>query len=36
MVDLAVRLDPTVEVFFLDTGFHFVETYVTAARLQRR
>jgi len=36
VVDLAVRLDPTVEVFFLDTGFHFVETYVTTARLQRR
>ena len=36
VVDLAVRLDPTVEVFFLDTGFHFVETYLTAARLERR
>ncbi|MDQ1515569.1 MAG: phosphoadenosine phosphosulfate reductase [Actinomycetota bacterium] len=36
VVDLAVRLDPTVEVFFLDTGFHFAETYRTAARLERR
>jgi len=36
VVDLAVRLDPTVEVFFLDTGFHFTETYLTAARLERR
>lgn len=36
VVDLAVRLDPSVEVFFLDTGFHFVETYRTAARLERR
>lgn len=36
VVDLAVRLDPGVEVFFLDTGFHFVETYRTAARLERR
>jgi phosphoadenosine phosphosulfate reductase len=36
VVDLAVRLDPTVEVFFLDTGLHFVETYATAARLERR
>jgi phosphoadenosine phosphosulfate reductase len=36
VVDLAVRLDPAVEVFFLDTGFHFAETYRTAARLKRR
>ncbi len=36
VVDLAVRLDPAVEVFFLDTGFHFAETYATAARLRRR
>jgi phosphoadenosine phosphosulfate reductase len=36
VVDLAVRLDPAVEVFFLDTGFHFPETYLTAARLERR
>jgi phosphoadenosine phosphosulfate reductase len=36
VVDLAVRLDPSVEVFFLDTGFHFAETYLTAARLERR
>ena len=36
MVDLAVRLDPAVEVFFLDTGLHFVETYLTAARRERR
>jgi phosphoadenosine phosphosulfate reductase len=36
VVDLAVRLDPAVEVFFLDTGLHFVETYLTAARLEQR
>jgi len=36
VVDLAVRLDPTVEVFFLDTGLHFVETYLTTARLEQR
>jgi phosphoadenosine phosphosulfate reductase len=36
VVDLAVRLDPAVEVFFLDTGFHFADTYATAARLRRR
>jgi phosphoadenosine phosphosulfate reductase len=33
-VDLAVRHDPTIEVFFLDTGFHFPETLETARRLQ--
>ena len=26
LVDLAVRVDPTIEVLFLDTGFHFPET----------
>jgi phosphoadenosine phosphosulfate reductase len=36
VVDLAVRLDPRVEVFFLDTGYHFGETYRTAARLEAR
>jgi phosphoadenosine phosphosulfate reductase len=36
VVDLAVRLDPAVEVFFLDTGYHFPETYRTATRLERR
>lgn len=36
VVDLAVRLDPGVEVFFLDTGFHFEETLETARRLRER
>jgi phosphoadenosine phosphosulfate reductase len=36
VVDLAVRLDPTVEVFFLDTGYHFGETYRTLAQVERR
>lgn len=36
LVDLAVRIDPGVEVFFLDTGFHFDETHATARRLRER
>ncbi len=36
VVDLAVRHDPGIEVFFLDTGFHFPETLETARRLQAR
>jgi phosphoadenosine phosphosulfate reductase len=34
VVDLAVRVDPAVEVLFLDTGFHFPETleYVEEVR----
>ncbi|MGH9023051.1 MAG: phosphoadenylyl-sulfate reductase [Acidimicrobiia bacterium] len=34
VVDLAVRIHPQVEVFFLDTGFHFEETLDTARRLR--
>jgi phosphoadenosine phosphosulfate reductase len=26
IIDMAVKIDPDVEVLFLDTGFHFVET----------
>lgn len=36
LVDLAVRVDPDVEVVFLDTGFHFAETLETARRVQAR
>ena len=36
LVDLAVRVDPDVEVVFLDTGFHFAETLETARRLRAR
>lgn len=36
VVDLAVRHHPGIEVFFLDTGFHFPETLETARRLQAR
>jgi phosphoadenosine phosphosulfate reductase len=36
VVDLAVRVEPRVEVCFLDTGFHFPETLATSRRLQER
>jgi phosphoadenosine phosphosulfate reductase len=36
LVDLAVRVDPRVEVVFLDTGFHFAETLATARQIRRR
>lgn len=36
VVDLAVRIDPGVEVFFLETEFHFQETLDTAARMKQR
>lgn len=36
LVDLAVKVDPGVEVVFLDTGFHFSETLETARRMESR
>ena len=36
LIDLAVRADPSVEVIFLNTGFHFAETLETARRIQAR
>jgi phosphoadenosine phosphosulfate reductase len=36
VVDLAWRVEPRIEVFFLETGFHFPETLDTAERLRRR
>lgn len=36
VVDLAWRVEPAIEVFFLDTGFHFPETLATAERVRRR
>ena len=36
VVDLAVRIEPRIEVCFLDTGFHFPETLQTADRLRER
>lgn len=36
VVDLAVKVEPKIEVFFLETGFHFKETLETAARIKER
>jgi phosphoadenosine phosphosulfate reductase len=36
VVDLAVGVEPEIEVFFLETGFHFPETLATARRLRER
>lgn len=36
VVDLVVKIDPSVEVFFLETDFHFQETLDTAARMRER
>lgn len=36
LVDLAVKVDPDIEVVFIDTGFHFAETLATVRRAQAR
>lgn len=36
LIDLAWRVEPRVEVFFLDTGFHFYETLATAKAVRKR
>jgi phosphoadenosine phosphosulfate reductase len=36
LIDLAVKVDPDIEVVFLDTGFHFAETLQTLRRAQAR
>jgi phosphoadenosine phosphosulfate reductase len=36
VVDIAWRIEPRIEVFFLETGFHFPETLRTAERLRSR
>lgn len=36
VVELAVKVEPNIEVFFLETGFHFPETLETANRLRDR
>ncbi len=35
MIDLAVKVDPAIEVVFIDTGFHFPETLETVERVRR-
>lgn len=34
LVDMLHRIDPEADIFFLDTDFHFAETYETRARLE--
>ena len=36
LVDLAVRVEPSIEVVFIDTGHHFPETLDTVDRVRRR
>lgn len=36
LVDVALRVDPTIEVVFLDTGFHFNETIETMLAIAER
>jgi phosphoadenosine phosphosulfate reductase len=36
LIDLAVRVEPSIEVVFIDTGFHFPETLVTVETVRRR
>jgi phosphoadenosine phosphosulfate reductase len=36
LVDVALRVDPTIEVAFLDTGFHFNETIETMLAIAER
>ncbi|MDQ3681175.1 MAG: phosphoadenylyl-sulfate reductase [Actinomycetota bacterium] len=35
LIDLALRAEPTVEVVFIDTGYHFPETLQTLEAVQR-
>jgi phosphoadenosine phosphosulfate reductase len=36
LIDLAVKVDPGIEVVFIDTGYHFPETLETVERVRRR
>jgi len=35
LIDLAVRVDPAIEVVFIDTGYHFPETLETVEKVRR-
>lgn len=35
LIDLAVKVDPGIEVVFIDTGYHFPETMETVERVRR-
>lgn len=36
LIDLAVKVDPAIEVVFIDTGYHFPETLDTVETVRRR
>ena len=36
LIDLATRVDPAIEVVFIDTGYHFPETLETVELVRRR
>ena len=36
LIDLAVKLEPSIEVVFIDTGYHFPETLETVEVVRRR
>jgi phosphoadenosine phosphosulfate reductase len=36
LIDLAVKVDPAIEVVFIDTGYHFPETLETVEKVRRR
>lgn len=36
LIDLAVKVDPNIEVIFIDTGYHFPETLATAEAVKAR
>jgi phosphoadenosine phosphosulfate reductase len=36
LIDLAVKVDPAIEVVFIDTGYHFPETLETVEEVRRR
>ena len=36
LIDLAVSVEPSIEVVFIDTGYHFPETLETMERVRRR
>lgn len=35
LIDLAVKIDPAIEVVFIDTGYHFPETLATVEEVRR-
>ena len=36
LIDIAVKVDPAIEVVFIDTGYHFPETLDTVEEVRRR